>query len=163
MELLRQFEVYIWAAVAIIAVIGFSVYTHQQREIGRQQIIAKDAELVHAKEIKDAEVEARAAVLVERALADYKANIAKPVADAHVVRVCQPAARRPDQGPKDGRPAPGDHGAGGLPGDVVGEDALPGRDIGQATETILRDATERVRVLQEYIRECQRSGVCKTN
>lgn len=161
--MLKELEVYIWAAVAVAAVVGFSVYTHQQREIGRKEIIAKDAEIVHAKEIKDAEVEARAAALTEARFVAYKQSIAQPVADPHVLRVCPPAARRPVQGPQDAGTQSVDHAAGGLPGAMAGENALPGRDIGQATEDTLRDATEHVKVLQDYIRECQRAGVCKTD
>lgn len=160
--MLKEFEVYIWAAVAVVAIVGFSIYTHHQREVGRQEIIAKDAQIVHAKEIKDAEVEARAVALTEARFAEYKKNTAQPVADPHVLRVCQPS-RRPVKGPQDAGPQSVDHAAGGLPGAVAGGDALPGLDIGQATETILRDATEHVRVLQDYIRECQHAGVCKTN
>lgn len=160
--MLKEFEVYLWAAVAVVAIVGFSIYTHHQREVGRQEIVAKDAQIVHAKEIKDAEVEARAAALTEARFAEYKKNTAQPVVDPHILRVCEPS-RRPVKRPQDAAPQSGDHGTSGLPGDVAGEDALPGRDIGQATETILRDATERVRVLQDYIRECQRTGVCKTS
>jgi hypothetical protein len=158
---LKQFEIYIWAAAAVALVIGFSVYTHKQREIGRQEIIAKDAEIVRAKEIKNAEVEARAAAIVEIRLAEYKASIALPVANPHVVRVCPPAARRSDSRQADAGAATRDHGAGGLPAALDPGAEAPGTDIGPFTETLLRDATARVAVLQEYIRTCQREGFCK--
>lgn len=145
------------AALAAVAIL-VGLFVHQQRDIGRKEILDADAKLAASTLQHNADVQAVAAANQAVSAAAYRALVAGPVSNPISVRVCKPAAPAGNTGGADGGAGSSTHDATGLPSGV-GQEA-PGEDIGPFTDKLLDDATNQVKALQQYIRDCQTEGVC---
>jgi cytoskeletal protein RodZ len=90
--LFAQYRLYI-EIIAIIALVGgaalwWNHHNAKQQAIGEERIKAKDAEVVAAKKIHNAEVERRAEVIAAKQIGDLKAQYAKPPASDAPHLVC---------------------------------------------------------------------------
>lgn len=143
------------AALALAAVVAW--FPRHEREIGRQQQVAVQAQLAAAQVVKNQEVQDRAKELTDQAVAQYKATLAAgPSSSAPHVRVCVPAASSAVV-PAAAGAGPVDHGTAAGPAVV----AQPGADIGPATDKRFADEDAQIEALQSYVRACQDAGICR--
>lgn len=145
-----------WCYCGIILVIAgcFVYYTHHERVIGAQRVVAADIRAAQKQAAAVAKVESSAKVEVQNATQAYAAAIsAARVPAPHIV--CYGPAPGSRSMPSHAGPASGGHGSASVPAEsTVPFDPAPG---------ILdndKQADAQVTLLQSYIRECQAAGVC---
>jgi hypothetical protein len=154
---------YIYGGVILALLIAFGVYTHHERQVGRDQIEAANDKVARAQEIHNDEVEFAAKAHTDAALAIYRSTLASsPSVDApHVwVRDYEGGACSVRGDAASGPVADG--------GAIVSTAGTPdhestvehARDIGPSLDKLLEDADAQVVALQEYIHACQDEGVC---
>jgi len=151
----------LWAFSIIVLLISGATFVMHERGIGRKQEAAAQQKLAAALIIHKQEVESRAQVLANQIAANLAAKYAAELADPIHVRVCKYAPQPSSSLPADGGTG---HAADGPP-----EPRVPvaqgsegeGTDIGPLTQKHLRDADAQIEALQEYIRVCQKEGICQ--
>lgn len=151
---LKQFEVYIWAGVAVLVLIGAMYEVHVQREIGRNEVVAADAAARADERAKIAKeqvaVQAKAdAAEVAREASDQKFNAYMSAHPVGSIIVChqpsnQPGGLRPASSPNGA-----DAGAGSGP-PVVPTVSAGGVDIGPRTGVIVRAAGKMAELYRQY-------------
>lgn len=151
---LAPYETYIWAALAVAMAIGFAAFTHHERAIGEQRVVAADAAAVareHARAVKDqAAIQAKAdaaerdRVTTQKALDDYMS--AHPIGS---VFVCSNPRR---SGPIRLPEAPAAHAGDAVSG--AGPNPVPtvstGIDIGPDLSTLVRAAGTVATLYRQY-------------
>lgn len=160
---LAPYEAYIWAAIALLLLIG-GVYTvHHLENIGVQRQQAADAKLAAAQIVHKEEVEARAQEFNQAAGSQlHTALVAPNPKPGVVVRVCP---RAPAPGlvlPTNGSPVAGS--AGGQPvvsGSVGSDSSGQGMDIAPDTEGLLKRAQAEITYWRAYYATCKAEGACK--
>lgn len=144
--------IYLGVFVALIG--AFAYYTHHERVVGEQKIVAADAIAVKKQAAAVAKVESNASVAISSALSAYNAQRAAPLAAVpHLV--CRAA--------RSGGNVPGHAGTSGSGHDqtaVPAESTVP-FDPAPAVVSDARDADAQITLLQAYIQSCQKAGICK--
>lgn len=159
---LAQYEVYLWAALAVAFLVGGIVLVHHIEQIGVERQLAADAKLQQAQVIHKEEVEKRAQELNsanDRQL--HAALVAPDVKPSIVVRVCPGAPRPLVLVPADGGALPGGTGPGGLQSGVGSSDESQGTDIAPSTEALLARANAKLAYWLNYYATCKAEGACK--
>jgi len=90
LALLAPYESYIWAAAALVALAGGLYFTHHEREVGAQAVIAADAKTVAVQQKLNDTVQAAAAVATAISEGVYEKTLATRVTTAPVPdKLCQ--------------------------------------------------------------------------
>lgn len=143
-------KVYIDIAAGVIVLL-FLLWVFRE---GEKRIEAADARIVAAQVIHNDEINRRAQSAIEAAEDRFRVLFATPpIAPVHV-SVCN--APRPGPIRDDAAPATGGDGA-----PAVSQAVGPVRDIGPATDKLLEQADAQIELLQAYIDECVKQGVCR--
>lgn len=146
-----------WRYIAAAAlVVVFLFYRSCLISEGEDRVKAADEKAAAAQVIHNAEVQARAKVLAQVSVDEFKATrSAPPAPDAPHVRVCH---NTPNPGPLPAHDSAGSSSAGdaGLPS-TGAED----HDIGPALDALLRDADAEIRAWQGYYFACRDNGLCE--
>jgi hypothetical protein len=148
----------IFGAAAIL--VGFLWFTHHERDIGRQEVLAADAKVVQLQEQLNAQKDLDAQALVNTATAVFQNTLNQRVPAPKPVRLCLDALS--------GGAAGTDGGATGGPDDLTDVQvtverigASTGFDVGTLTEHYLDEADGQIIALQAYVATCQKEGFCK--
>lgn len=144
--------IYLGVFVALIG--AFAYYTHHERAVGAQQIVAADTRAAQKQAAAVAKVESSAKVEVQNATQAYAAAISA----AHV-----PAPHIVCYGPSAGsRSVPGHASTSGSSngGASVPEESSVPFDPAPGILDNDKQADAQVTLLQSYIRACQAAGVC---
>lgn len=161
---LAQYEVYLWAAAALLLLVGGIYEVHHLENIGVQRQLAADAKLAQAQIVHKDEVEKRAQELTQAAGSQLHTALVAPDPKPTVsVRVCKPRAAAPQPGLRtDGSPIPGVLGGQPLVSGPVGSDGdSQGVDIAAGTEGLLARAQAEVTYWRTYYANCKKIGACK--
>jgi hypothetical protein len=159
---LAPYEVYIWAALAILLLIGGVVVVKHLEDVGVERQQAADAKLAQAQVIHKDEVEKRAQELNSANDSQLHAALVAPAAQPTVaVRMskCPSTARLVV--PANGGTVPGVAGQGGLPAGVGSGGDQTGVAIATSTEELLKRANAKLAYWQTYYAECKAEGACK--
>lgn len=160
---LAQYEVYLWAALALLMLIGGVYEVHRLENIGVQRQQAADAKLAAAQAVHKDEVEKRANELNQAAGGILHAALVAPdPKPAVAVRVCPRAvAARPVVPSNDGAVdrSPGQSAVIQRP--VGDESAGGGVDIAPGTESLLKRADAEIAYWRSYYAICKAEGACK--
>lgn len=157
-----QYEVYLWAAAAMILLIGGVVVVKHLEDIGENRQKAAQAALAEAQIVHKEEVEKRAQELNSANDATLHAALGGPPAKPTVaVRVCKPAANPQPGLPANGSAIVGSAGLGGLQSGVGSDGSSEGVDIAPDTETLLDRANAKLKYWQQYYATCKAEGACK--
>lgn len=161
-SILAPYELYIWAAVAVLLLFGGVFEIRHLENIGVQREQAHEAALAKAQEIHKQEVEDRAQVLVQASGGQLHAALVAPDTVApFAVRLCPspPTARlvvSADGGPVTGEPSV-NTGSTSLGDGSAGQ----GVDIAPVTEGILRRQDAEIAYWRSYYATCKAQGICK--
>jgi hypothetical protein len=143
-------KVYTDIAAGVVVLLFLAWVFHE----GEKRIESADARVVAAQVIHNEEVNQRAQSAIQAAEDRFRTLYAiPPIAPIHV-SVCN----APGPGPiRDDAPATerGD----GTP--AVSQAVGPVRDIGPATDKLLEQADAQIELLQAYINECVKQGICR--
>lgn len=148
----------IFGSIAIV--LGFLWFVHHERDIGRQEIMAKDAQVVALTNQLNAQKDADAQAIVDAATAVFNNMSHQPVPPARIVRLCSQPLSGGATGSNGGAAAKPDDSA-GLQVTVERPGSEVGFDIRPITEHILDTASAEVKALQAYIGACQKEGFCR--
>ncbi len=161
-SMLAPYELYIWAAVAVLLLLGGIFEVHRLENIGVQREQAHEAALAAAQAIHKEEVEARAQQLVQASGGQlHTALVAPDTVAPFAVRLCPNAPATRLVVSADGGPVAGSPGVtAGGPG--VGSDSpVEGVDIAPATEGVLRRQDAEIAYWRSYYAACHKEGICK--
>lgn len=147
-----------WLYLGIIAACGvaFVVYTAHERNIGKAEIVAADRRAVAAQTVHENEVEVRANILVTKALIDYKATVANPIAPNSIPQLVCRQSRSSSAVPSNGSASGESNGSSSVPEESNG----PPYDPAPQVIDDGRDADAQITLLQSYILVCQQLGKC---
>jgi hypothetical protein len=160
--LLAPYEVYIWAALAMILLIGGVVVVKHLEDVGVERQRAADAKLAQAQVIHKDEVEKRAQELNSANDSQlHAALVAPPVKPTVVVRMRDCSAAPGHIVPANGGSVPGVAGSGGLPQGVGSGGDQEGVAIATDTEALLERANAKLDYWQKYYATCKAEGACK--
>ena len=161
--LLAPYEVYIWAALAFLLLVGGVYEVHHLENIGVQRQLAADAKIADAQRVHAAEVEDRArALMAAEGGKLHGAFVAPDPKPPVAVRVCPRAAAPQLPVPANGGAVTGS--AGGSPDvrvAVADGSATQGVDIAPSTEALLDRADAEIAYWRQYYRTCKAQGICK--
>lgn len=150
------------AVLALILALAVALFVYHERQVGRAQIEAADAKVVAAQTVHNQEVEDRARGRIEEARELFARSVQSPVVAPVSVRLC-PVAPAIDTSTVSHNAAPsaGGNATSGIP-DFVGP-VHPAVDVGPFTDKLLERADAQITLLQDYIRECQKEGICQVS
>ncbi len=152
----------IWLSIAAVAVIGAALVglVLHERHVGADKVTAADARVAAAQTIHNIEVETRAKVLADQAVAKLKTSLAAPpAADApHLVCRTAPSARAMRA---DGVARPAADAAAFVPAEMASVGEPDPIDFGPEIDKLFSDADATVTALQSYIQACIDQGFCK--
>lgn len=171
LELLRLIPLkdYIYGAVIIAILSIFGWYTHHEREIGRQQIEAKDKVLVEAQKTKNKEIEDGISKGIKAALEKWnEAHPVPPPAPAPRI-VCHAATTVASVRPKRGSSSDPVNGAGtgiSVSPESIDEGFDPAPAVsstGTAADTEIVRLKAKVTLLQDIVKAYQNGGLVQGN
>lgn len=150
---LQMYRLYVEIAAALLLAGLFGWYTIHERHIGRDAILAADARTVAAQVFHNKEVEDRAQVQTDAAMAAYMRTLSRPpAADAPHVVCHKPASPGPVPTDVSPRPAPA------SPSDSPAAGTF---DPGPALDKLHEDADAEITALQAYVQACIDAKICK--
>lgn len=161
--LLAPYELYIWAAIVVLLLLGGVYEVHHLENIGVQRQQAADAKLAAAQQVHTEEVEARAQQLAAAAGGQLHTALVAPDPILPVaVRVCPRATPTQSVVPANGSASPGSVGnPAALLRSVADGSTDLGVDIAPTTEALLRRADAEITYWRQYYATCKAEGACK--
>ena len=145
--------IYLGAFVGLLVMFGS--YTIHERHIGEQKIVAADQLAARKQAAAVAKVESNASTAIRGMQAAYNAALAAPVAPAPRLVCYGSQTHRGGVRANAGAPVSGHAGT-----ELPAESTVP-FDPSPAVIGDGRDADAQIALLQAYIRECQKEGVCR--
>jgi hypothetical protein len=147
---------WLYLGLLVVCGIAFWTYTAHERSVGKAEIVAADQKAVAAQTIHDNEVDVRANTLVTKALNDYKATVATPIAPSSIPKLVCRQSRGSSSVPPNGGAPSGSNDSTQVPAESDGPPFNPAPAVVQDG----RDADAQIILLQQYITTCQQLGKC---
>lgn len=158
---LAQYEIYLWAALAVALIILGVITVHHLEQIGVDKEKAAEAKVLAAQQVHKDEVEQRAKELTDANDISLRKTLgAAAPSDAFTVRVCNAAT--PIAVSADGGTGPGsDDNPFALPRPVASHGQSQGVDIGPDTESLFSKADGEIAYWRAYYATCKDLKVCR--
>jgi heme exporter protein D len=158
---LAQYEIYLWAALAVALIVLGVITVHHLEQIGVDKEKAAEAKVLAAQQIHKDEVEQRAKELTDANDISLRKALGAPVpSDALTVRMCN--ATIPITLPPDGAAGAGsDSNPFAVPRPVAGNGGSQGIDIGPDTEALFAKADGEIAYWRAYYATCKDLKVCR--
>lgn len=159
---LAQYEVYLWAALAMLLLIGGVVVVHHIEVIGEDKVKAADAKAAAAQVIHTQEVEQRAQELMATQASQLHTALAasNPVVPFSL-SVCPDTPKTRPVVPSNGTPGPSSVSGQVVRATVAGPATSQGVDIAPDTDRVLKQADATVNYWKSYYQNCVKEGACK--
>ena len=159
-----NFPLKTWLYAGALAVLlgAFGWYTVHERSVQHEKDIAADKRVVDAQTIHNTEVETRAKVLTEQAVAKLKASLAAPPAADAPHLVCRTPARA-GAVRADGGARPAADAAPVISAEVASIGNPDPVDFGPEIDKLFSDADATIVALQAYIQTCIDQKLCKAS
>ncbi len=163
---LAPYEVYLWAAVAVLSLVLGVTFVAHERAIGENKVKAADAKAVAIQNKLNAKVEADAQTILNPADSQLHAALdAPPPVNAVTLRVCPSPPTRSGRPIVSANAGPGSSSAVQQTG-FVREPVAPvsegqGVDVGPTTIQLLAQADAELAYWRKYYADCVTHKICK--